>query len=154
VREFQMMYVAEEVARFLHHACRGLPSRTNMHPGKIENSDRFYGLTVEYVLCYFGSRVLYPARSAKDESLAAAKLDLNQEILRCDGIKSEAMAQKVGYGLGNSLYEAYLEGRVTRCAFRRLFLAQLDNPGTARKICLELANGVRPAKKKARAAPG
>src|SRR5207302_11464884 len=25
--EFQMMYAAEEVARFLHHACRGLPAR-------------------------------------------------------------------------------------------------------------------------------
>ena len=27
VREFKMMYAAEEAARFLHHACRGLPAR-------------------------------------------------------------------------------------------------------------------------------
>ena len=27
VREFKMMYAAEEAARFLHHACRGLPGR-------------------------------------------------------------------------------------------------------------------------------
>ena len=154
VREFQMMYVAEEVARFLHHACRGLPSRGNMHPEKKENSDRFYCLTVEYALGYFGSRVLYPARSPKDESVAPANLDLNQETLRSDGIKSEAMAQQVGYGLGNSLYGAYLEGRVTRCALRRLFLAELEEPGKAREICLELLNGVRPEKKKARVAAG
>jgi hypothetical protein len=98
--------------------------------------------------------VLYPARPQKDESLAPAKLDLNQETLRIDGIKSEAMAQQVGYGLGNSLYDAYLEGRVTRGDLRRLFLAQLGEPGKAREICLELMNGVRRAKKKARAAAG
>ena len=49
---------------------------------------------------------------------APANLDLSQETLRSDGIKSEAMAQQVGYGLGNNLYDAYLEGRVTRCALR------------------------------------
>ena len=32
VREFKMTYVAEEAARFLHHACRGLP-RKGKHPG-------------------------------------------------------------------------------------------------------------------------
>jgi hypothetical protein len=153
VREFQMMYVAEEVARFLHHACRGLPSRGNLH-SESKDSVRFYCLAVEYALGYFGSRVLYPARSPKDESLAPAKLDLNHETLRGDGIKSEAMAKQVGYGLGDHLYDAYLEGRVTRCALRRLFLAQLEEPGTAREICLELLNGVRAEKKKARAAAG
>ena len=153
VREFQMMYMAEEVARFLHHACRGLPSRKNIPYDKNDNSDRLYRLTVEYALGYFGSRVLYPARSPKDES-APATLDLNQEALGSDGIKSEATAQQVGYGLGSSLYDAYLEGRVTRCALRRLFLAQLEKPETAKEICLELVNGLRPAKKKARAAAG
>ena len=27
VREFQLMHAAEDAARFLHHACRGLPRR-------------------------------------------------------------------------------------------------------------------------------
>jgi hypothetical protein len=153
VREFQMMYVAEEVARFLHHACRGLPSRESMGSEKIDNSDRFYCLTVEYALGYFGSRVLYPARSPKEESSASAPLHL-QETLRSDGIKSETTAQQVGYRLGNSLYDAYLEGRLNRSALRRLFLAQLEKPGTAKEICLELVNRVHPEKKKARAAAG
>ena len=154
VREFQMMYVAEEVARFLHQACRGLPLRANMHSEKKENSDCFHRLAVECALGYFGSRVLYPARSPKNESLTPAALDLNQETLRGDGIKSEAMAQQVGYALGNTLYDAYLEGLVTRSTLRRLFLVQLEEPGKAREICLELLNGVRPTKKKARAAAG
>jgi hypothetical protein len=151
VREFQMMYAAEEVARFLHHACRGLPSRGNM-PHQSENPDRSYGLAVEHALGYFGSRVLYPARSLRDEdaSLTTARL----EKVASDGIKSEALAQQLGYGLGNSLYDAYLEGHVTRGTLRRLFLAQLEKPGKAREICLELVNGVRPEKKKARAAAG
>src|SRR5258708_23065923 len=29
IREFQMMYAAEDATRFLHHACRGLPQRLN-----------------------------------------------------------------------------------------------------------------------------
>src|SRR5439155_25680879 len=93
-----MMYVAEEVARFLHHACRGLP-RANTHSEKKENSGRLYCLSVEYALGYFGTRVLYPARPQKDESLAPAKLDLNQETLRIDGLKQETMEQKVGEAL-------------------------------------------------------
>src|SRR6476660_2944365 len=61
VREFKMMYAAEEAARFLHHACRGLPSRTGS-AATMTNANRFYVRTMEYALGYFGSRVLYPAR--------------------------------------------------------------------------------------------
>jgi hypothetical protein len=125
--------------------------RADSHPESHE-SDRFCSLAVEYALGYFGSRVLYPARSSKDESLALTNLDLSLEIFRSDGIKSEAMAKQVGYKLGNNLYDAYLEGSVTRCALRRLFLAELEKPGTGKQICLELVNGFRSAKKKARAA--
>ncbi len=67
VREFKMMYAAEEAARFLHHACRGLPARggTSAAP---RGPDHFYAQTVEYALGYFGSRVLYPARPEAEDS--------------------------------------------------------------------------------------
>ena len=148
-----MTYVAEEVARFLHHACRGLPAQANTHQ-KTENSDHFYCLSLEYALGYFGSLVLYPARLLKDESLAPLNVDLNQQTLWTDEVETETRAQEMGYALGKSLYDAYLQGRINRCALRRLFLAQLDKPGRAKEICLELVNGLRPAKKKARAAAG
>ena len=61
VHEFKMMYAAEEAARFLHHACRGLPARGGS-AGTCGNANHFYAQTVEYALGYFGSRVLYPAR--------------------------------------------------------------------------------------------
>src|SRR5580698_9831240 len=31
IREFQMMHAAEDITRFLHHACQGLPQRLNGH---------------------------------------------------------------------------------------------------------------------------
>ena len=73
VREFKMMYAAEEAARFLHHACRGLPLSRNGHdsatlgpaslnPARLNPKDRFYSRALEHALAYFGSRALYPAR--------------------------------------------------------------------------------------------
>jgi hypothetical protein len=152
VREFDMTYVAEDVARFLHHACRGLPTQANKHQ-KTENSDRFYCLSLEHALGYFGSLVLYPARLLKDESLAPVKVNLNHQSLWTDEVETESRAQEMGYALGKSLYDAYLQGRINRSALRRLFLTQLDKPGRAKEICLELVNRLSTVKK-ARAAAG
>jgi hypothetical protein len=63
VCEFQMMYAAEEAARFLHHACRGLPLRANGHTIEpLAAEDLFYARALENALGYVGSRVMYPAR--------------------------------------------------------------------------------------------
>ncbi len=68
VREFQMMYAAEEAARFLHHACRGLPLRRNGHAVAHRDPWTASMPALEHALAYFGSRVLYPARPAvRDE---------------------------------------------------------------------------------------
>lgn len=67
VRDFQMMHAAEDAARFLHHACRGLPLRSNGH-GEAACEDAFYTGALEDALAYFGSRILYPARAAVRES--------------------------------------------------------------------------------------
>ena len=65
VREFHMMYAAEEAARFLHHACRGLPLRVNGHTTEpLAAEDSFYARALENALGYLGSRVMYPARPA------------------------------------------------------------------------------------------
>ena len=69
MHELQMMYAAEEAARFLHHACRGLPARvTAREEAADEPADFFYGRVLENALAYFGSRVLYPARPAAREN--------------------------------------------------------------------------------------
>jgi hypothetical protein len=144
VREFKMMYAAEEAARFLHHACRGLPVRGGGAVAS-ETSSRFYAQTIEYALGYFGSRVLYPARPTAEESESR---EASEDTLESERKKTEASSQLLGYMLGNALYEAYLKGRVSRSMLRRSFLAHLDEPGKAKETYREIAGKVRGLGKK------
>ena len=139
VREFKMMYAAEEAARFLHHACRGLPLRGG-NADAPEKSSHFYAQTIEYALGYLGSRVLYPARPESEE---AGSRELPDAALESERKKTEASSQLLGYMLGNALYEAYLKGRVTRGMLRRWFLIHLDEPGKAKEAYREIAAKVR-----------
>jgi len=191
--EFQMMYAAEEVARFLHHACRGLPARVNGHAPKLlewKQEDLFYARALEHALAYFGSRVLCPARPAlRDTDLYElydeTHEDLEQqtpfsfaelirtvdflvlhrefeanarryaetpELIRagveCSGKKFDYATQQLGYLLGTDLYDAYLEGRITRRSLRQLFLIHLGEPGVAHEAYFSLVRKLRARKKK------
>jgi hypothetical protein len=140
VREFQMMYAAEEAARFLHHACRGLPMlRNGSAIARSAAIDRFYARIVEHALAYFGSRVLYPARASAEECnlTRVACEGLAQDAVRGARTKFDSSARKLGYTLGSQLYDSYLAGLVSRGGLRRLFLADLGNPGAARKIIID-----------------
>ena len=137
VREFKMTYVAEEAARFLHHACRGLPARGNSLPRA--NPNRFYAQALESALGYFGSRVLYPARPAVEEGAGRELSDPAESERK----KIDSSAQLLGYMLGDALYEAYLKGRVSRSMLRRLFLTHLEEPGVAKETFKEIAAKVR-----------
>ncbi len=139
VREFKMMYAAEEAARFLHHACRGLPWRegTGETGG---NTTPFYAQTMEFALGYFGSRVLYPARPEAED---AGSRELPEEAPESLRKRTEASSQLLGYMLGNALYDAYLKGRVTRGMLRRWFLAHVEDPGKAKEVYREVAAKVR-----------
>jgi hypothetical protein len=137
VREFQMMYGAEEAARFLHNACRALPSRSE----GARAEDLFHIQSVEHALSYFGSRVLYPARPAErdgvDLSLKACE-DLAQSVNLSGAAEFDERARKLGYALGSNLYDRYIDGSVPRARLRHLFLAHLEEPGRARELCSEL----------------
>jgi uncharacterized iron-regulated protein len=137
VREFKMTYVAEEVARFLHQACRGLPARGNRQP--VTKAKCFYAQALEYALGYFGSRVLYPARPAVEDGAQYKLHDPSEADLK----KMDSSAQWLGYMLGDALYEAYLKGRVSRSMLRRLFLIHLEEPGRAKEAFQEIAAKVR-----------
>ncbi|PYX27809.1 MAG: hypothetical protein DMG80_17690 [Acidobacteria bacterium] len=82
IRQFHMMSAAEDAARFLHHACRGLPDRVN---GKIPEPrtphDAFFAATIEHALACFGSRILYPARPAFRDADLLARYELTREDL-------------------------------------------------------------------------
>jgi hypothetical protein len=137
VREFKMTYVAEEAARFLHHACRGLPAHGNSQLGA--NPKRFYAQALESALGYFGSRVLCPARPSAEEGAGREVEDASDSAQQ----KIDSSAQLLGYMLGDALYEAYLKGRVSRSMLRRLFLLGLEEPGTAKEAFREIAAKVR-----------
>jgi len=152
VREFQMMYAAEEAARFLHHACRGLPWRGHP-PQNLDRADRFYVRTVEHALAYFGSRVLYPARPAvRNERGGTFSTKFCQrcmrEALRGDRAEFDALAQALGYRLGSELYDAYLRGSVSRTALRRLYLAHMEKSGAAWPVLEEVLSRVSSGRKK------
>ena len=155
VREFQMMQATEDAARFLHQACQGLPHRINGHvkPNSEADgtrADQLYARVVEHAVAYFGSRVLYPSRPAAwdgDASqISRASLDKSvHAALRGDPEKCESIAQDWGYRIGSQIYDAYLSGKVPAGGLRRLFLAHLDEPGLARKVCAAVISKLRRA---------
>jgi hypothetical protein len=158
IREFQMMHAAEDATRFLHHACRGLPSRLN-GSSRIGSSpddtrltpslDVFYTRVIEYAVAYFGSRVLYPSRPAPaEDSPALSRTAVEraaQAALRGDTEEFHSAARNWGYIIGSDIYRVYLAGKVKPGGLRRLFLAHLDKPGAARKVCTAVIARLRSA---------
>ena len=107
IREFQMMHAAEDAARFLHHACQGLPQgrsadRTAVDDDSLDNGDRlraldrFYARVMEHAIAYFGSRVLYPSRPAPADASSglisfAALSKAAQSALKCDATSTNRL---------------------------------------------------------------
>ena len=153
VREFQMMYAAEEAARFLRHACQGLPLLQSNHAhNKDVYSQTFDNHVLENALAYFGSRVLYPARAAahqgnwSEKFLTACEHWTTHRKHSCEE-KLEPEVRELGYSLGSDLYDSYLADTVTRNELRRLFMAKSSE---AKALCLQLC---RPARSKHRSEP-
>jgi len=157
VREFRMMHAAEDAARFLHQACRGLPQRLHgegaggngaSRPGsRINAIDVFFTQVIEHAVAYFGSRVLYPSRPAPlpdDSPLSRAACEkAAQTAVRGDRNKFDSATQDLGYRIGSQIYDAYLAGKVAPRGLRRLFLAHLDETGLARKVCTAVITKLR-----------
>jgi hypothetical protein len=59
------------------------------------------------------------------------------------GRKYEYAAEQLGYLTGNDLYDAYLEGRLTTAALRKLFLNHIEQPGVAREAYIRLKTRLR-----------
>jgi hypothetical protein len=152
VREFQMIHATEDATRFLHQACQGLPQRLNEHSNEPPQEgsaayktrdrktaiDDFYARVIEHAVAYFGSRVLYPSRPAPGDSSPLSRAACEkaaQAAIRAETSKRDFAAQELGYRIGIQIYDAYLAGKVAPKALRRLFLAHLDEPGQARKVC-------------------
>jgi hypothetical protein len=156
IREFTMMHAAEDAARFLHHACRGLPQRLNGHGANgngaahAHSTDAFYTRVVEHAVAYFGSRVLYPARPAHEtEDAPALSRAAVEKAAHAAGHtaseKFDCLAQDWGYRIGGQIYNVYPAGKVKPTGLRRLFLAHIDQPAMARKVCTAVIAKIRSA---------
>ena len=76
-----------------------------------------------------------PRRSCALESLAQAPA--------FTGRKYEYAAEQLGYLTGTDLYDAYIEGRLTTAALRKLFLTHIEQPGVARAAYIQLKARLR-----------
>jgi heme-binding uptake protein ChaN (Tiki superfamily) len=59
------------------------------------------------------------------------------------GHKYEYAAEQLGYLTGNDLYDAYLKGRVTTAALRKLFLTHIEAPAAARDLYAQVRARLR-----------
>jgi len=142
IREFQMIHAAEDATRFLHQACQGLPQRLNGNHDADSNRknpvDDFYAHVIENAVAYFGSRVLYPSRPGPEDTSPLSRSACEkaaQAAVGADKNKCKSDARDLGYRIGSQIYDAYLAGKVAPSGLRRLFLAHLNEPGMARKVC-------------------
>jgi hypothetical protein len=89
VRRFQMTSAAEDAARFLHQACRGLPRLRHNKPAAhhksvtpaLDRDDAFFEAVFEQAISFFGSRILHPARPALRDADIAELYDVTREDL-------------------------------------------------------------------------
>jgi len=93
---------------------------------------------LENALAYFGSSVLCPSREAvadyKDNSLIApAPLTVTSD-------NHESGAEFAGYMLGSSLYDRYLQNRISRGTLRTIFLTRFDQDGKVKQLFSQLAH--------------
>ena len=79
VHRMRMESAAQDVACFVHHACRDFAETKRPESAAIE--DAFYAAALEQALIHFGSRVLYPSHMGdEEEDLFSAYLVPREEL--------------------------------------------------------------------------
>jgi hypothetical protein len=68
---------------------------------------------------------------------------LDSKALASTGRKYEYVTEQLGYLTGNDLYDAYLDGRLTTAALRRLFLTHIEQPEVALNAYVQLRTRLR-----------
>src|SRR5581483_6120544 len=69
-----------------------------------------------------------------------------EEGLQLTGEKLEYVTQQLGYMLGSDIYDAYLEGELSRRFLKSLFLVHIDEPGVAPETYFHIVRKVRSGK--------
>ena len=80
--------------------------------------------------------------NGNSRSKGRSAADCVSDALAFEDRQFEYLGELLGYLAGNRLYDAYVDGRFTPSALRRLFLAHIDEPGTARSEYQRLIGSV------------
>ncbi|HEY1262976.1 MAG TPA: ChaN family lipoprotein [Terriglobales bacterium] len=135
IREFRMAYAAQEVARFLRHACLKLPAtagKTEL-PGGANQA-------LEHCLAYFGARILCPTPSESFESTAPLERVLLRSEIAEGSAATELSLRQLGEAMGRELYDAYLSGRASKAFLRSVFMS---DSACARETCKSIFRKTR-----------
>ena len=116
------------------------------------SSDTFYTRVIEHAVAYLARACfIHLGRSHEMEDFPglsrAAVEKAAHAAIRTDDEKFASMTQDWGYRIGSHIYSVYLAGKVKPSGLRRLFLAHLDRPGAARKVCAAVIAKIRSATK-------
>ena len=134
VRDFQMASAAKEAARFVHHACQGLPL-TSAAPRVMQGEDIVYAEMLKNALAYVGSRILCEAGALQpglNDCFSQARGNPLVERRRpCD---TNFIVHEEGCELGAALYDAYVHGRLERPELKRIFLTPIREPRKAAEL--------------------
>jgi hypothetical protein len=79
-------------------------------------------------------------RTAAAAGKLAAEIEIGQKLA---GRKFDYVAEQLGYLTGTDLYSAYLDGRLTTAALRRLFLTHIEIRGVAQATYAQVCARVR-----------
>ena len=168
VREFQMMHAAEDATRFLHQACQGLPHRLNGHAVDAQMLTERRSRAIDRVL-----RSRHRARGrifrlARAVSLASgSRLRFVSRVSRahakrlrrrpCDqGRRREVRICCAGSGaIASAARSTTLisPAKLRPAELRRLFLAHLNEPRMARKVCAAVIAKLRAISRSRNAKP-
>ena len=158
IREFQIRHAAEEAARFIHHACRGLPLKPHTKfPG--QPNDDVYAERIEDALAYLGSQILCQISQQKSSTPPKSRSGVRGTQTgqvrhsscgrRFSGSKTKdrgcasSHACSDGRLLGQGLYSTYERGLLSRSDLRRIFLVSIKEPAKAQDLCTQLSRKVR-----------
>jgi hypothetical protein len=82
-------------------------------------------------------------RSRNGSARSSGAIESIMQVPAFTGRKYDYVAQRLGYLTGTDLYDAYLEGRLSTTALRKLFLTHIERPRVARETYVQLAVRLR-----------
>jgi len=154
IHQLRLTSTAEESTRFIHQLCRGdLPISADRPAG-----DQFFVTVIERALGYFCSKLLDSSRNGIESlsKRVLSQIGYNEQLSRAVssfvhpekrpaaqhfetlklaiesgsrmGRTNQLLGQLLGYALGQKLYGAYLQTRISRRDIQALFRDPLDAP--------------------------